>query len=142
MAVIDTTKIIANKNNAELAMPAIINALNNIQANIDSTEAVAGTAQQASVNTLYVPTNASLTTITLPATAAVGTSLEVCGQGAGGWKLAQNAGQTINKSVTATTAGTGGSLASGNRYNTVTVRCVVADTAWVVTAGDGTYTIV
>jgi len=130
------------RRNLETSGTALIDALVDIQANIDSTETIAGTAQQATINIRYVPTNAALATITLPATAAVGSILEVCGQGAGGWKIGQNAGQTINKSAVATTTGTGGSIASANRYNTITLRCVVANTGWVVTGGDGTFTTV
>ena len=130
------------RRNLETSGTALIDALVDIQANIDSTETVAGTTQQATINTRYIPANASLVTITLPATAAVGSIIEVCGQGAGGWKIAQNAGQTINKSASASTTGTGGSFASANRYNTITLRCNVANTGWVVTGGDGVFTVV
>lgn len=130
------------RRNLETSGTALIDALVDIQANIDSTETVAGITQQATINTRYIPANASLVTITLPASAAAGSIIEVCGQGAGGWKIAQNAGQTINKSASASTTGTGGSFASANRYNTITLRCTVANTGWVVTGGDGTYTVV
>ncbi|MGI8486703.1 MAG: hypothetical protein ACR2OU_20900 [Thermomicrobiales bacterium] len=39
-------------------------------------------------------------------------------------------------------AGAGGSFASANRCNTIALRCNVANTGWVVTGGDGTFTVV
>jgi hypothetical protein len=58
-------------------------------------QVVAGTAQQAAPNTGYVATDANLTTITLPASPNIGDTVRVSGAGAGGWKIAQNAGQSI-----------------------------------------------
>jgi hypothetical protein len=104
-------------------------------------DVVTGTSQQAVVNASYIPNNASLVIITLPATAAVGQRLSVVGNGAGGWRIAQNAGQTINKSGTATTAGTGGSLSSANRYDTAHLVCTVANTTWVFSSGQGAHVL-
>lgn len=92
------------------------------------------------VNNGYVTTGAGLITMTLPAVAAVGDIIEVVGQGAGGWSIAQNAGQVIHLGGTPTTVGVGGSLASSNRYDAVRLVCVVADTEFVV-APAGTYVI-
>jgi hypothetical protein len=39
MAAIDTTKIVANENNAELAMQAILDALNNLETRVAALEA-------------------------------------------------------------------------------------------------------
>jgi hypothetical protein len=57
--------------------------------------AVSGTSQAMAPNTGYLAANAALTTFTLPASPAVGDIVRVTGVGAGGWKLAQNAGQTV-----------------------------------------------
>jgi hypothetical protein len=54
---------------------------------------VTGTSQSAAINNGYIANNASLVTVTLPATAPVGSLVAVAGAGAGGWKLAQNSGQ-------------------------------------------------
>jgi len=58
-------------------------------------QVVTGASQQAQPNTGYVAGSTTLVTITLPASPAVGDTVRVSGAGAGGWKLAQNAGQSI-----------------------------------------------
>lgn len=103
---------------------------------------VTGTSQSASVNTGYIANNAGLVTITLPSSAAVGSVIEIGGSGAGGWKLAQNSGQTINFGSSATTAGVGGSLASTNRYDCIRLVCVTANTTWNVLSSVGSLTVV
>lgn len=104
---------------------------------------VAGTTQAIAVNSGYVPNNAGLVTLTLPATAAFGSRIAIQGLGAGGWIIAQNAGQTIVSSGGSTTVGVGGSLASTNRYNSVELVCVVANTTFAIyTAPGGVLTYV
>jgi hypothetical protein len=90
----------------------------------------------------YIANNAGLLTFTLPTTASVGTEIAVSGFGAGGWLIAQNAGQTIHFGNTDTTAGAGGSLASTNRYDQIDLLCVVADSEWVVLTAVGNLTVV
>jgi len=63
---------------------------------------VTGTTQQAVSNTGYMADNGSQVTITLPATASVGDLIQITGVGAGGWKIAQNAGQSIITQVLGT----------------------------------------
>ncbi len=58
-------------------------------------QAVAGPSQQAQPNTGYIVTNATLVTLTLPPAPSVGDVVRVSAPGAGGWKMAQNAGQSI-----------------------------------------------
>lgn len=102
-----------------------------------------GTTQAMVANNGYYCTNAGLTTLTLPVTAAAGTVIRVVGNGAGGWIIAQNSSQLINVGNTASTTGVGGSVASGNRYDTIELLCVVADTQWNVLSGvTQQYTIV
>ncbi len=115
--------------------------IDELQAGSANYDVVSGATQQAVGNASYIPNNASLVTITLPATAAVGQRLAVVGNGAGGWRIAQNAGQQINKSATATTAGTGGSLSSANRYDTAHLVCTVANTTWVFSHGNGAHVL-
>lgn len=91
---------------------------------------ISGTTQAASVNNGYVVGNASQTTITLPATAAVGDVVSIRGKGAAGFILAANSGQTI-KYLSATTT-TAGSLTSAGQYDCVDVTCITANTTWVV----------
>ena len=109
---------------------------------------VTGTSQSAAVNEHYITNNASLVTVTLPTTAAFGDMLTVQGLGAGGWKIAQNASEQIIWTAGGvdgsheTTIGTGGSLASTDRYDSVCLICVVADTTWVVHTAKGAITLV
>lgn len=56
---------------------------------------VTGTAVQAVPNTGYLANNTAQVAITLPAAPAVGDLIQVSGIGTGGWKIAQNAGQSI-----------------------------------------------
>lgn len=91
---------------------------------------VAGTTQAAAVNNGYVIGNASQTTVTLPATAALGSEVAIAGKGAGGWILTANGGQTIQMGASATSSG--GSITSSNQWDTIVVVCVTANTTWVV----------
>lgn len=103
---------------------------------------VTGTSQTMAVNAGYIADNASLVTLTLPTTAAQGTVIEVAGNGAGGWTIAQNANQNIKIGSSTTTTGVGGSLASTNQYDGVTLLCTVANTTWVVRSMIGNLTVV
>ena len=51
---------------------------------------------QASSNTGYLANSSSEVALTLPANPSVGDTVNVSGAGAGGWKLVQNAGQSIH----------------------------------------------
>lgn len=88
----------------------------------------ASTTISAAVNNGYITTAGSLASITLPATAAVGDIVAVVGEGAGGWSLIANTGQTI-KFIGATTS-SAGSFSSTSQYDTILVVCVVANTTW------------
>ncbi len=103
---------------------------------------VSGTSQSAAVNTGYITNNAGVVTVTLPATAAVGDMIRISGKGAGGWLLAQNAGQTVHFSGSNTTTGAGGSLASLTRYDAVELLCITANTDFTVISSVGNLTIV
>jgi len=59
-------------------------------------QVVVGTTQQAHPNTGYMLTSSSQVTVTLPTASNPGDIVRVSGVGAGGWKLAQNAGQSVN----------------------------------------------
>ena len=80
----------------------------------------------------YVSTGGSLVTLTLPVTAAFGTALGIIGQGAGGWSIAQNSGQNIQVGNVSSTVGVGGSVSSTNRFDSIYLICVVANTTWQV----------
>jgi hypothetical protein len=103
---------------------------------------VTGTSQTAAVDNGYIANNASLVTVTLPTTAAVGKIVRVAGKGAGGWKVAQNASESIRFGNQVTTTGTGGYLASSNQYDAVELICITADTTWLVISSQGNITYV
>lgn len=92
---------------------------------------VAGTSQALVKENGYINANVALTTFTLPATAAVGDSFQIAGYGAGGWKVAQNAGQKIYLGNATTTVGVGGSLASTNAHDCIELMCVIANTEFI-----------
>lgn len=102
---------------------------------------VTGPTQGALVNNGYITNNSSLCTVTLPTTAAIGAVVAVAGNGAGGWVLAQNSGQTVHIGNQNTTAGAGGSLASTNRRDCVELVCVATNTDWVVRSVVGIITV-
>lgn len=91
---------------------------------------VSGTTQAVAVNTGYIINNVAATTVTLPATAAVGSRVIVKGVGAGGWIVSANSGQTIRYGAVAT--GVGGSMTSDLGTDSVQLTCIVANTTWSV----------
>ncbi len=101
-----------------------------------------GTTQALAVNNGYILNNAGLVTATLPAVAAIGDVIEIRGKGAGGWLIAQNAGQTIHFISSDTTTGAGGSVASTVRYDALTLTCITANTDFSVSGPAGNFTIV
>jgi hypothetical protein len=56
---------------------------------------VTSTSVQAESNKGYLANNAAEVVVTLPAAPAIGDLVQISGAGTGGWKLAQNAGQSI-----------------------------------------------
>jgi hypothetical protein len=103
---------------------------------------VSGISQAIAVNNSYTANNAGLVTLTLPAASAYGSVVEVSGKGAGGWLIAQNAGNTIVFGSSSSTPGIGGSVASTGQFDTVRLVCTVVDSIWTVTNAVGNLTIV
>ena len=66
-----------------------------------------------------IDNGASLVTLTLPASPILGDTYEISGYSAGGWKVAQNALQSIQFSSTSTTPGITGFAASANQYDRI-----------------------
>lgn len=93
------------------------------------------------VNTAYVSDDgASLVTLTLPSTAALGAIFGVVGKGSGLWKIAQQAGQSILFGNQTTTVGTGGYLASTLTNDVVWLVCTTANTTFTVYGSIGNIT--
>lgn len=89
---------------------------------------IPGSSQTAIVNTGLIPQSGGLTTITLPSTAPIGSVVSVQGQGSGGWVIEAPGSQIIH--IGASPSSAGGSIASVNRYDAITLICIVADTEW------------
>lgn len=92
-------------------------------------------------NNGYINTNAGLTTFTLPVASSFGQSIEILGEGAGGWIIAQNAGQNIQIGNTSSATGVLGSVASTNRYDSIRLVCRVDNTTWQAECHEGTLSI-
>lgn len=103
------------------------------QASIFPFTEVTGTAQAMAINNGYIANNIALVTATLPSTSAVGDLVWIVGQGAGGWQIAQNVGQTIHFGNQDTTMGIGGHLDSTNQYDAIQLLCTAANTDWTCT---------
>lgn len=69
---------------------------------------ISGTSATIQMGQTYICTNASLTTLTLPTTFAVGNQVRVIGAGSGLVKIAQNSGQTIHMGTSSSTTGVTG----------------------------------
>ena len=104
---------------------------------------VTGSTQAMAVGLGYISNDgATLVTLTLPATAAVGAEVAVMGSGTGLWTVAQNSGQTIHFNAVDSTTGVGGSVSSTSRYDSMTLVCNVANTDWVVYQATGNLSVV
>jgi hypothetical protein len=108
---------------------------------INATE-VTDTSQAAAINKCYILNNEALVTVTLPASAVIGSKIEIRGKGAGGFKIAQNASQYIHFGNLVSTTGTGGYVASTNAGDTLTLECITADVGWRVCSPTGILDVV
>lgn len=91
----------------------------------------------------YIANNGAQTVFTLPATAAVGDTFRVTGMNnATGWKIAQNAGQTIHFGAIDTTTGATGYLESTATYDAVELVCNVANTDFIILSSVGNISVV
>lgn len=85
-----------------------------------------------SANKAYRSGAATLATFTLPASCEEGATISIEGSGAGGWAIAQSAGQSIIYGDKVTASGVAGGLASIYAKDVIKLRCVVADTTFQV----------
>lgn len=102
---------------------------------------VTGTSQTMAADNGYVSSNPALVTLTLPTTAAFGTAITVLGKGAGGWKIAQGAGQQIHFGSVSSTAGATGYLSSTNQYDSIQLICITANNEWACIGSQGNITV-
>lgn len=116
-----------------------VSQVNTMLGNTSLTWSVATTSTQAmSVNSGYF-TNYSVSPLqyTLPASAAIGSKIQIVGFSVSGWQLNQNAGQQIFFGDISTTSGTTGYLSSSNAGDCVTL-IAMSSTVWFVTDSIGT----
>lgn len=100
-----------------------------------SFEVVTATTKSAAVNTSYVADNVSGVNFTLPAVAPLGSVIEIIYK-SGAWVLTPAASQQILYGTRIGTPTTG-TLTSKNVGDCVRLRCIVANTTWIVTGGQG-----
>lgn len=96
---------------------------------------ITGASQTMAPDQGYVTNNAGLVTLTLPAVAAFGTVINIVGKGAGGWKVAQNAGQNIQIGTSSSTVGVAGYIESTNQFDSIDLLCTTANTTWTAIGG-------
>jgi len=94
------------------------------------------------VNEGYFANRGAGVTFTLPAVSALGDVFYLSAINAGGWILAQNAGQDVRMGNQITTTGAGGSLASTAIGDSLFCVCSVANTSFVVISSMGNITVV
>jgi len=94
---------------------------------------VTSATQMMAVNNGYITNNPGLLTATLPSTSNVGDLIWIIGKGVGGWRIAQNAGQTIYFGNQSTSTGVGGHLDSASQYDAIQLLCITANADWTCT---------
>lgn len=85
----------------------------------------------------YITNSAGSVDLLLPATASVGDVVKCIRRNTGGMVITQAAGQTVHFGSSSTTTGATGSITSNNQYDCLTLRCIVANTDFVVESSTG-----
>ncbi len=103
---------------------------------------VTGTTQQIEHASGYIVKNVAQTTLQLPLTSHVGDKFEIYGfPGSGGFKVAQNAGQTIYVGNQVTSTGVTGYIETVSVTNSLVATCIDANDIWSI-ASMGNFTVV
>lgn len=95
------------------------------------------------VNSKYFAASATQITFVLPATAAVGSSFEICATaaGTGGWTLTESTGQSIILGNETTTTTSGSITSASTQGDWIMLVCSVANTNFVATMRQGQATV-
>jgi len=104
-------------------------------------EEVTDAAKAGAINHGYICNRGTLVTVTLPSTAAIGSVISIVGKGAGLWRIAQNAGESIIFGSETSTGGVGGYLAATLLNDCAEIVCTTADTVWTVRSSIGNLTV-
>jgi hypothetical protein len=94
------------------------------------------------VNNGYVANNSSQVVLALPPFSNFGEKIRVVGKGAGGWKITQNAGQTIHFGSQNTTTGVTGYLESQSTFDAIELLCTTANTNWTELSAQGNIIVI
>lgn len=81
----------------------------------------------------YITNSASLIELILPVTSSATQEIAVVGQGVGGWRITQGAGQHVHIGHTETTTGVTGSIESENQYDALRLICITDNLEWTLT---------
>jgi hypothetical protein len=152
-AVVDNTDKLGSKTltstGGTIVFSATASTLNlEVSGSGESWHEVTAATQQLVCNNGYILNRATLITTTLPTAAdgvaaGIGATIAIMGKGLGGWLIAQNALQNINFGSSPTAVGVGGSLASTNQWDSVTLVLIdAAGLVWAVQSSIGNLTVV
>ena len=78
----------------------------------------------------------------MPVKSQFGDRIEIMYDTGTGYIIAQNAGQSIKINNSSSTVGTGGSVASTNYSNMISIVCSVANTKWFAESASGNFKVV
>jgi hypothetical protein len=97
---------------------------------------------QLAVNTGYSVQGGVTSTMTLPVLSAVGEFIEINASSPATFIIAQNAGQIIRfGGIGGTTIGVTGTLTNTLFFSAIKLRCIVANTEWMVVSSTGTFAL-
>lgn len=127
----------ANDNSTKVASTAYVDAA--ITNSVLQIVEITGTSQTAQAGRLYIPHNASLTTITLPATANIGALIQVVGEGAGKWQIQHGNATDVIVGISGftTVAGTTHGIIASDQNGTISLRKTNTN-KWTFTTLNGT----
>lgn len=94
------------------------------------------------VNNGYFCNGGGSLSLALPATSAIGDTINVVLVGSTSWTITQSAGQQIFMGNSQTTAGVTGALVSSQQGDSVQLVCLTANLAWVVINSMGNPSVV
>jgi hypothetical protein len=104
-----------------------------------ATEVTSDTALVA--GTRYITNKAATRCVmTLPGSLAIGDTFEVMGKGATGFRIAQNAGQTVHFGTVSSTTGVTGTIDSSQQYDSIKITAI-STTDLVVNASIGNFEV-
>lgn len=90
----------------------------------------------------YFVNTAGNINISLPATSAIGDTIEISEISTGTWTITQAAGQRVRLGSQQTTLGVGGSLASTQPGDSIRITCYSPNSLWVSTSSTGNITVI